>query len=625
MSRGKVIALAVVIIVLVTGGLSWYFKYPSQWYGKNKQEVPVVQAIPEAPPTFQSADGSAQLRVPNGAMEPETKVAFTPLEPDMVADLNKTARGVIAAGTSVDIKATQGALAPEKVQITLRYDPTLIPQGLSDRQVGMMVFDETLQSWVPLMDAKVDPVSHTVTAIAPHFSWFSTVVLDPLKSAVDVAGKVVQTVIDIRTSVDDWFKDLSLHVVGEFVKDLFGIPDDLSCKTPVSDVTVKTVSQLDLLKACTQKGDGKDVTVILRNGFAFPMRTEKLPAGIAVRASDVWRNGDDLANLVRNWYWSSHNQVVLNGSVNGSVTATADLKSSATVKMTMDDMAIPFDMAMALLVAIAPEASVAKSAVKSSVESVAKGGAAIANAGKALGWMQAAQGVADCLINAAHVDASKVFTKDGIGEQANAVYGCLGTAMDKLHLKGALDDLIGEVKIFPETVATIMYPVINNIGQQLGLIKQEWPTAVVTRQTQSDSTFVGHWVVHGLTMDINKDGTGGIQWNAGPCESSTASVSQLCSGNATIKFTSGPNGTLRGTYTKVWYTDSGGNTITNYPYASSGYQVGQGFTLKRNDPHTLIASGGSADDPDGPGNPYLCDQYAMARNVGGSPYSICGA
>ncbi|WP_409492827.1 hypothetical protein [Amycolatopsis sp. cmx-11-12] len=80
-----------------------------------------------------------------------------------------------------------------------------------------------------------------------------------------------------------------------------------------------------------------------------------------------------------------------------------------------------------------------------------------------------------------------------------------------------------------------------------------------------------------------------------------------------------------GTYTKIWYTDSGGNTVTNYAYADSSFQAGQSFTLKRNDEHTLIASRGSADDPDGPGNPYLCDAYAMQHNVGGEPYDICGA
>ncbi len=150
-------------------------------------------------------------------------------------------------------------------------------------------------------------------------------------------------------------------------------------------------------------------------------------------------------------------------------------------------------------------------------------------------------------------------------------------------------------------------------------------TVTVTYQPKPAIPFVGHWAVHGLTMDIRKDGTGSIQWNAGPCDSATSSVSRMCSGNATVKFTSTGAEQLTGTYTKVWYTDSGGNTVTNYAYASSESQPGQRFTLKRNDEHTLIASGGSADDPDGPGNPYLCDAYAIQHNVGGEKYDICGA
>lgn len=133
--------------------------------------------------------------------------------------------------------------------------------------------------------------------------------------------------------------------------------------------------------------------------------------------------------------------------------------------------------------------------------------------------------------------------------------------------------------------------------------------------------FVGHWAVHGSQLDIKEDGTGLLVWNAGPCTSSMSETRQ-CGGNATIAFTAGPDETLLGIIVEVWYTTDN-EPVTDYEYADSGYLTGETFTLARNDEHTLISSGGGPDDPDGPGNPYLCDEYAMQHND--STYDLCGA
>src|SRR6476469_2447790 len=134
--------------------------------------------------------------------------------------------------------------------------------------------------------------------------------------------------------------------------------------------------------------------------------------------------------------------------------------------------------------------------------------------------------------------------------------------------------------------------------------------------------FVGHWAVHGSQLDINADGTGLLTWNGGPCTSST-SETRRCSGNATIAFTAGVGETLQGSFVEVWYTTDDGSPVTDYEYSDSGYLPAETFTLARNDEHTLISSGGGPDDPDGPGNPYLCDEYAMQHNDG--TYDLCGA
>jgi hypothetical protein len=97
----------------------------------------------------------------------------------------------------------------------------------------------------------------------------------------------------------------------------------------------------------------------------------------------------------------------------------------------------------------------------------------------------------------------------------------------------------------------------------------------------------------------------------------------MCTGYATLTFKPGVNGRLNGTYKKVWYTDRNGQAANNYEAAALSSQAGESFWLVRNDPHTLLAGGGSATDPDGPGNPYLCDSYAANHNA--TTYQLCGA
>lgn len=131
--------------------------------------------------------------------------------------------------------------------------------------------------------------------------------------------------------------------------------------------------------------------------------------------------------------------------------------------------------------------------------------------------------------------------------------------------------------------------------------------------------FVGKWTVHGAVLIIKQDSTGSYTWNAGPCPT-PGNEYNMCTGNAEISFK--VNGeSLVGTYRGVWFTTADGSAAPS-DHASDGPKPGTSFTLKRNDPHTLISSGSGGDD--GPGNPYLCDEYAMQRN--NTPeYNLCGA
>ncbi|TWP54053.1 hypothetical protein FKR81_00330 [Lentzea tibetensis] len=591
--------IVVVVAVFVAGGWFAYHGVTSEVAGT---------AVPTPPPTFESPDRKVQLRVPDGAMDLGTEVRFSVPGPEVVEDLNKSARGVTAAGAPVDVQVVKGKLAADRVLVTLEYDPGLIPQGLNDKQVGMSVFDTELGSWVPILDAKVDPATRTVTAIAPHFSTVIATVLNAAKSAVDIGGKVIQTVIDANVTIARWITKLHTEILVTLLKDFLGIPEELKCTSTSPNVTVQAKSLLDLVRACAQPGEGSDTTVRLRNGFAFPLRTEPLPAGMAIRLSDVWNDGADVPNLVRNAFWAFRGQVVFPGTLVGSVTATSDLAAPVTVKMDIDADAVTFDMVLAALMVVGPAAAVAKSALKVVVEGLLKGAV---KAEALTGWLKKSYEGLDCAVKAAH-QVVDPFGKESIRAQADIAAGCVEQVLGALGLSGALRALISNVRILPEVVQTVLYPAAGQLGEQFGLY-QQGPATVSVERFQVSSTFVGHWQVHGAVVDINRDGTGKVSWNGGPC---TASLTEKrhCWGQAPLTFKAGANNTLVGTFGTVRYTTGeGGAVVTDYAFGSSGFQQGQTFSLWRNDEHTLKVSEG------GPGNPYLCDAYASSHS------NLCGA
>lgn len=142
---------------------------------------------------------------------------------------------------------------------------------------------------------------------------------------------------------------------------------------------------------------------------------------------------------------------------------------------------------------------------------------------------------------------------------------------------------------------------------------------VVAVTPELDSRYVGKWWVHGSTLNINKNGTGTNTWNAGPCSNPVIEY-EMCLGNAALKFKPGPNGQLIGTYTKVWYTGDRNRVVNDEEYDLSDELTGTSFVVKQVERDVLITSGASdPDDPNGPGNPYLC-------RIGSSdPQGRCGA
>jgi hypothetical protein len=134
----------------------------------------------------------------------------------------------------------------------------------------------------------------------------------------------------------------------------------------------------------------------------------------------------------------------------------------------------------------------------------------------------------------------------------------------------------------------------------------------------------GHWHVHGEEVYIHEDGSGRIEWNAGPCSADdfTSDSPAMCTGVATVRYLVNSNGSLSGKITSVEYNSSDGTPV---PSDFGGGDITQGdtFTVShQKDPH-LLKMHWDRSEMQG-GNENLCDAYASARN-NTAKYNLCGA
>jgi hypothetical protein len=87
-----------------------------------------------------------------------------------------------------------GAIFSPPIIITLKYDPTLLSEGISDGKLYMAYFDVQTGKWVKVGGA-ANATNHTLTAQAAHFTVFAilaetTIVLP---STLDIPGTTATT------------------------------------------------------------------------------------------------------------------------------------------------------------------------------------------------------------------------------------------------------------------------------------------------------------------------------------------------------------------------------------------------------------------------------------------------
>jgi hypothetical protein len=81
--------------------------------------------------------------------------------------LPKSSRTVIAAFEC----SPSGSVFSSPIELTIRYDPSLIPSGVSEKNLGLGYYDTAKNAWVNI-DSQLDPANHIITGEVSHFSLF---------------------------------------------------------------------------------------------------------------------------------------------------------------------------------------------------------------------------------------------------------------------------------------------------------------------------------------------------------------------------------------------------------------------------------------------------------------------
>ncbi|WP_159049425.1 hypothetical protein [Streptomyces sp. NRRL WC-3618] len=473
------------------------------------------------------------VTVPREGARNGTEVEFQE-RPKVDTGLTDKHLGVAGLGAPVEISTTRGALTQGRV--SLSYDSGKLPRGVTAKQIGIMVFDSDLGAWFPLLDAEADPRTHRVTGTAPHFSLFRTFFVEPGEKLLHMAGREIKLTVDAGTSVMGYFQKLITASAVAIVKDLFAVPPALNCDKPSATVVAEASTAVgdNSFSACAD-GDGKEVTLNMVNGVAYPIRLDRLPSGVTITGRDVLLGSGDSITVIRNVIWMTQGQKVIAGAKAGSVTVNEKM-TTARLHGHMDGSAVAVDVLLGTLLAFMPALSadkkwiegIAQKAVNS--PSVKDGGAGLARATRmtvddastsrkvegqpdVVSQFATLMGAGDCLLDSKDALSENGSAKERFESAVKAAQTCAKLALGQFKATEVIPALLDSLKLVPEIVQAQIAGISNVLtGGKHKL------TSVFVDLSRFDSratlkgNYQGTWQAHRRKIIIDEDGSGRYNW-----------------------------------------------------------------------------------------------------------------
>ena len=125
--------------------------------------------------TFTTRDNRLSVTIPVGALPPlSAEIAYTVLNAP-VANLPAPTANINFA-LNLSLSGQGFMLSPSfspPLEVTVRYDPTLLPDNLPEQALQLYYFDETRAEWVKIEIAERDLVNNEITVLLSHFTDFA--------------------------------------------------------------------------------------------------------------------------------------------------------------------------------------------------------------------------------------------------------------------------------------------------------------------------------------------------------------------------------------------------------------------------------------------------------------------
>jgi hypothetical protein len=552
-AKGGIVAL----VLAVLAGIAWFVPpinhKISDLLGLNDEPV-----ISDFDPEHRVQSGRVTLGLPDDMTAANTPVTFTDSPKDKAA-ANGAMYGISALGNPVDIHATNkdAKLPDNKVLVSFSYDPATLPKGVSPANLGIALYDERLATWVPLLNAKVDEKARTVSAVSPHFSKLVDIFLDPAKQAINIPGVgAIKTYIDAQMTVVKWYANFIKEVATDLFKKLAAIAPDLKCKRGTRTMKVtKTTGVADRLKGCIDDTDGSDKQLNLRNGYGWPLRSEKLPAGINMNFDDVLETGNDTVGLFRGAYWASRGHAIIEPAELGRVSIHKDMKQSAIITYNLDSDAVGVDIVVAVLTVLGGVKAFERGAVKGVLKPLVQKGSsafkeAVAAGGATAAWTGVLMSQIDCVHGAIDNESPKeVANRKSYELAAEVASKCLSLAFETLNIQTAVGGVLDSLKILPELLQTTLAATVQGVsGGRINTMTSSISVARVDSSSESMKQFVGTWkntdgfAPGQTTITIKSDKSATMKWIQAECDGEcvgggtfiiwgTATLSGVVSGN----------------------------------------------------------------------------------------------
>ncbi len=108
-----------------------------------------------------------------------------------------------------------GMTFDQPLTITLTYNPEDIPDGVSESELFIALWDNTAQDWIPLPDCVIDTQTKTISTLISHFSRYTVLAPEPPPPAPGPPVTIVDTTPVIEETQEEETRVLEVSLLEE--------------------------------------------------------------------------------------------------------------------------------------------------------------------------------------------------------------------------------------------------------------------------------------------------------------------------------------------------------------------------------------------------------------------------